>query len=277
MLTAKSSVWICRSRMFTRKSGVQKERCVFIYLILTKCKWTAAHWHGSPVGYVTGFRRVIVTFSERLHNVILFLLPAVIVTLLWERYAVSIVFVLTLISRLSFLTNTPRCPFYSCPSYRVVPCLSLLPVYKTDLFLLDGHIVRVQRCPSQRERERERVNYTMEVFSFCNFMTEPSLSAIHRIILAACRKPVMNIYILILKIVLRVNQWGSSTGWEVRIRRKRLLSSCFLIMLNYLGVWVSYCVGISCRILQRLLPIAQNSCGYFARSPTREHAGRLAI
>ena len=48
-----------------------------------------------------GFAGSCVTFSERL-QVILLLRPAVIVTLLRDRYAVSIVFVLTLISRLSF-------------------------------------------------------------------------------------------------------------------------------------------------------------------------------
>lgn len=75
---------------------------------------------------------------------------------------------------------------------RVVSCLSLLLVYKTDISVLDGHMVRAQRCPPQRERER--VNCTMEVFSLCDFMTKPSPSAIHRIILATCWRPVMNIY-----------------------------------------------------------------------------------
>ena len=164
--------------MFTRKSGVQKERCVFIYLILTKCKWTVPHWREIPVGYITGYRRVMRNlFRTAAHNIV----SSSGGDCYFWRLSVD-----------SHLTDTPirRTTVKWTP--RVVPCFSLLPVYKTDISLLDGHMVRGQRCPSQRERER--VNCTMVVFSLCDFMRKPSLSAIHRIILAACSRPVMNIY-----------------------------------------------------------------------------------
>lgn len=46
----------------------------------------------------------------------------------------------------------------------------------------------------------KRVNCTIEVFSFCDLMTKPNLSAVHRMILDACfmqeasHDVVMNIY-----------------------------------------------------------------------------------